>query len=65
MVLGKIKKHKPIRELHKQDQDKEERERNLENLLNKTNQCTKVTFLLMYQSDAYVYGVSCHSLRFP
>ena len=66
MVLGKIKKeHKPISKLRKQDQDQEERERNLENLLKKANQCPKVSVLLMYQSDPYVCGVSCHSLRFP
>ena len=68
--LEKLKKHKPISELRKQDQDQEERERNLENLLNKANQCPKVSVLLISQQkhqtrDAYVHGVLCHSLRFP
>ena len=47
--LEKLKKHKPISELRKQDQDQEERERNLENLLNKANQCPKVSVPLIYQ----------------
>ena len=44
--LKQLKKHKPLSELHKQDQDQEERERNLENLPNKANQCPKVSVLL-------------------
>ena len=47
--LQKLKKHKPISELRKQDQDQEERERNLENLLHKANQCPKISVPLIYQ----------------
>ena len=40
--FDKLRRHKSISELHEDDVDQQERERNLENLLNKANQCPKV-----------------------
>ena len=46
--MDKLRQHKSISKLHEDDLDQKERERNLENLLNKANQCPKVCVSLSY-----------------
>ena len=41
--LDKLKRHKPVSELKKQDQDQQQRKHNLENLLSKSNQFPPVS----------------------
>ena len=54
--LDKLKKHRPISEPREQDQDQEESENNLVHLLNKANQCPKVSFrTLLHNHQAYFH----------